>query len=55
MITEAQKQEFLARRAKGPQLSDQEVEDFNSTGVKLTKEQYEAFLKATENKCNDHG
>lgn len=53
MVTEAQRLEFLARRAKGPQLSQKEVEEFNKDGVKLTQEQYEAFLKITDEKTND--
>lgn len=52
MITEAQKQEFLERRAKGPQLTDGEVEEFNKTGVKMTSEQYLKFLEATDSKCD---
>lgn len=51
MITEAQRKEFLERRAKGSQLSEKEVEEFNRDGVKMTSEQYLAFLEVTEEKC----
>lgn len=49
-VTASQIEEFKRRKAEGSKISDTEVEEFNRTGVKLTKEQYEAFLEATEEK-----
>jgi hypothetical protein len=51
-VTKEQEEEFKRRRAAGSVVTDEEREQFNKAGAKLTKAQYKAFLKATDSKCD---
>jgi len=51
-VTAEQEAEFKRRRAAGATVSSDEVKAYVKIGPKLTKDQYLAFLKATDSKCN---
>ena len=47
MINKEQEEEFKQRKAAGPKFSSEELKP-----QKLTPKQLQAFLKATDSKCN---
>lgn len=51
-VTAEQEAEFKRRRAAGNTVSNDELKVFIKAGPKLSPKQIQAFLKATDSKCD---
>ena len=51
-VTAEQEAEFKRRRAAGATVSNDEVKAYIKTGARLSPKQIQAFLKATDSKCD---